>query len=253
MFDFMPPIGSTARRIDSPPLVHTIAQIRFNPAGRFSKHAAATEFQRRLITMYPRLLPEAQALFVGLPGESKPETTKQYRLTDVDNDWSCVIGAQHLTIETTAYVTWIEMRERLVAALDVLADMDPPAVRERIGLRYINHIPANEDGGFDGRVNLQLLQPFGGQPWLGALTMSLGQAVVSDGNAQMAIRYGLGGVPGDPSAKVWLLDIDCSDEVPAAFELTASMDCFDQFNDAATRCFVELAGAAYSVAVTGGK
>jgi uncharacterized protein (TIGR04255 family) len=251
VFDFLPQIP-TANRIETAPLVQTLAQIRFSPAGTLAEHSVATMFQRRLIKRYPRLLPEVQAVFTGMPGEVKPETMKQYRLTDVGNSWACVIGSQHLTIETSAYATWPDMRERIEEALAVLEDIDCPVVRERIGLRYINHIPANADGSFVGRVNPDLLQPFTSKIWRDSLVASIGQAVFSDGSAQMAVRYGTGRAVENMPADAWLLDIDCSDEVAAEFDLAASIDYFDALNDAAIRCFVELVGAAYSVAVTGG-
>jgi len=129
------------------------------------------------------------------------------------------------------------LRDRLVAALDVLTDVAAPRVRERIGLRYVNHIPRDTEHGYIERVDSSLLGVVERPGWREQLAVSLSQVVVRDGSTQLTVRYGRGeGVPGLPT-DAFVIDIDCGDETPGKFDASSSLDYFDVLNDCALRCF----------------
>lgn len=236
MFDFLPAVDVV--ELDGAPLVQVIAQIRFNSQSALSTHGGAIKFQESLVDVYPRLLAETQATITAAPGNVSSASIPQWRLTDLAGRWSCVLGPEHVTIETNAYSTWGVLRARLVEALEVLNDVAAPRVRERIGLRYVNHIPVGADGTYAGRVDESLLGVAEKPGWRDHLIVSLSQTVVRDGTAQLAVRSGKGaaGVSGFPE-NAFMVDIDCGDETPQKFDIDASLKYFDQLNDSALRCF----------------
>jgi uncharacterized protein (TIGR04255 family) len=237
VFDFLPAVDAV--ELDGAPLVQVIAQIRFNSQSALSTHGGAIRFQESIVDEYPRLLAETQATITAAPGNVSSASIPQWRLTDLGGRWSCVLGPEHMTIETNAYSNWSVLRARLVEALDVLTDVAAPRVRERIGLRYVNHIPVGEDGTYTGRVDGSLLGVAEKPGWRDQVVVSLSQTVLRDGTAQLAVRYGKGsGVQGFPENS-FLVDIDCGDETPQKFDVATSLDYFDVLNDSVLRCFFE--------------
>jgi uncharacterized protein (TIGR04255 family) len=235
VFDFLPAVQ--AIELSEAPLTQVVAQVRFNSQSALSTHAGAIKFQEPLLDHYPRLLAESQATITAAPGNVSSATIPQWRLTDLEGGWACVVGPEHLTIETSAYSTWPLLRDRLVAALDVLTDVAAPRVRERIGLRYVNHIPRDTEHGYIERVDSSLLGVVERPGWREQLAVSLSQVVVRDGSTQLTVRYGRGeGVPGLPT-DAFVIDIDCGDETPGKFDASSSLDYFDVLNDCALRCF----------------
>jgi uncharacterized protein (TIGR04255 family) len=235
VFDFLPTVEAV--ELNGAPLVQVIAQIRFNSQSALSTHAGAIKFQESIVDVYPRLLAESQATITAAPGNVSSATTPQWRLTDLEGRWSCVLGPEHVTIETNAFSNWSALRARVVEAMDVLTDVAAPRVRERIGLRYINHVPVGDDGTYDGRVDASLRGVGEEAGWRDHLVIGLAQAIIRDGPAQLTIRYGRGagavGLPQD----AFLIDIDCADDTPQKFETAASLADFDALNDSALRCF----------------
>lgn len=235
MFDFLPAVDAV--ELDGAPLVQVIAQIRFNSQSALSTHGGAIKFQESIVDQYPRLLAETQATITAAPGNISSASTPQWRLTDLAGRWSCVLGPEHVTIETNAYTNWTVLRARLIEALEVLTDVAAPRVRERIGLRYVNHIPVGDDGSYAGRVDQSLLGVAEKPGWRDQLVVSLSQTVLRDQSTQLAMRYGRGsGVPGFPE-NAFVVDIDCGDETPQKFDIETSMGDFDVLNDSALRCF----------------
>lgn len=235
MFDFLPAVDAV--ELDGAPLVQVVAQIRFNSQSALSTHGGAIKFQESIVDNYPRLLAETQATITAAPGNVSSASTPQWRLTDLEGRWSCVLGPEHVTIETNAYSNWGVLRARLVDALEVLTNVAAPRVRERIGLRYVNHIPADENGTYAGRVDNYLLGVAEKPGWRDQLVVSLSQTVLRDQTAQLTVRYGRGsGVPGFPE-KAFVVDIDCGDETPEKFDTATSLNYFDILNDTARRCF----------------
>lgn len=235
MFEFLPTVD--AFELEGAPLVQVVAQVRFNSQSALSTHAGAIRFQESIVDAYPRLLAEAQATITAAPGNVSSASIPQWRLTDLQARWSCVLGPEHVSIETNAYSTWEVLRGRLVDVLEVLTDVAAPRVRERIGLRYINHISPGQDGTYTGRINPSLLGVTETHGWREQLMVSLSQTVVQEGTAQLAVRYGRGhGATGFPE-NAFVVDIDCGDETPKKFDTADSLLYFDDLNDSALRCF----------------
>lgn len=233
MFDFLPAVEPVP--LGGAPLAQVIAQVRFNAQSSLSTHQGVGVLHDILADEYPRLLAEQQAVITATPGGVTTAQIPQWRLTDLDGLWAVVVGPEQLTVETTKYGTWDSLRDRLERALDALAEIGRPRVRERIGLRYVNHVPADEKGSFTGHIRPELLG-LGDLPgWRQTMTASLSQTVLVDGTTQLALRYGSGApvLQGD----LFVVDIDCSDETAVSFDATDVLTYFDTLNDAAYRCF----------------
>lgn len=234
MFEFLGsevPVG-----LEGAPLVQVIAQVKFDSQSSFSKADGANLLRDHLSDLYPRLLQEQQQTFTAGPGGVTSTSVAQWRLTDLSKSWSCVVGPEHLTLETTSYTRWTDMRQRLADALTALEAVAHPRVRERIGLRYVNHIQPSADGSFAGRINPDLLGPMMRPGWRKWTAASLGQTIVRDGPVQLALRYGTGAGVVDPDDR-FVVDIDCFDESPAEYQRDQLLSYFDELNGSTYRCF----------------
>lgn len=248
MFDFLRAVKAT--ELSNAPLSQVVAQVKFNSQSALSTHGGAIKFQEPLVDEYPRLLAESQAMITAAPGNVSSATIPQWRLTDLAGDRACVVGPDHLTVETKVYSAWPALRERLVTALNALMDVTAPRVRERIGLRYVNHIPPAESGAYTDRVDKSLLGLTEQPGWRDQLAVSVSQVIARDNSTQLTIRYGRGsGVAGMP-AQAFVVDIDIADETPTKFDAVSALDYFDELNNCALRCFFAALAEPYRSSLT---
>jgi len=234
MFDFLP--AADAVTLTPAPLQQVIVQVKFDRQERLAQHAGVSAMHDLLGNVYPRLLSEPQTMVTAGPAGVTSVETPQWRLADLDGQWSCVINPESVAVSTTHYLRWGDMRVRLLAMLDALTAASSPRTRERVGLRYLNHIPGDEEGSFRSRVRSELLGVGAIPGWEQHLAVSLNQDVLRDGNTQLAVRHGLGGGVIAPDG-VFVLDLDCASEVPVLYDSEATLELLDDLNDAAWRCF----------------
>ncbi|MFF7176405.1 TIGR04255 family protein [Streptomyces pseudovenezuelae] len=235
MFDFLP--GADVLPLKPSLLQQAIAQVRFNNQGTLGTHAGVSTVHDALAERYPRLTAEQQVSVMAAPGSNvQTTTTPQYRFQDLKGTWAVVLGPEHATLETSAYTGWSEVRERMEEVLQAVSDVATLRVRERVGLRYVNHVPAAEDGSLDGRVRDQVLGINGNQGWRSHLVGSVGQVIAVDNGVQLALRHGLV-TDKTQSQAPYLLDIDCSNSDPVEYEADETLSYFDKLNDVAYRCF----------------
>lgn len=234
MFDFLGDESPTYLSNHSLSLV--VAQLKFSAQSVLSDSRGAALLHDALSDEYPRLLSEQQQTITAGPGGLVTSATPQWRMADLEGKWACVVGPEQLALETTSYTDWSEMRGRLNTALGALAEVSKIRVRERVGLRYVNNIEAGPDGSFTDRISAELLGLPVRPGWRENLKAYLSQAVFSDGAANLVVRSGTGVNVTDPT-NVFVLDIDCFDETPSAYDVDSTMEYFDSFNDVAYRCF----------------
>lgn len=70
------------------------------------------------------------------------------------------------------------MRGRLAHAVEVLIKLTEPRIRERIGLRYINHIPGGSESGFEGVIKPELLGVMAIPEWRNAIAATVSQSAI---------------------------------------------------------------------------
>ncbi|MFF4563017.1 TIGR04255 family protein [Streptomyces sp. NPDC001435] len=235
MFNFLP--GADVLQLKPRLLQQVITQVRFNSQGTLGTHAGVSTVHDALAARYPRLTTEQQLSVMATPGSGVQTTsTPQYRFQDLKGTWAVVLGPEHATLETSVYTGWSEVRERMEEVLLAVADVATLRVRERVGLRYVNHVPAAEDGSLEGRVRAEVLGVTGNQGWRTSLIGSVGQVIAADNGTQLALRYGL--VTENTQGQApYLLDIDCSNSDPVEYEAAETLSYFDKLNDVAYRCF----------------
>ncbi|MGW6590122.1 TIGR04255 family protein [Streptomyces globisporus] len=235
MFDFLPPADVVP--VGNALLRQALVQVRFNSQGVLGTQAGISQVHDALAERYPRLTAEQQVMITATPGNGvQSATTPQYRLQDLRGAWAIVIGPEQVSLETSTYTKWDEMRRRLEEALAVVGEVATLRVRERIGLRYVNHIPPAAGGGFEGRVRQEILGVTGDKGWQNALVGTVGQIIADDSGTQMALRHGLA-TDSSVANSPYLVDIDCSNGEPVLYDADASLEYLDQLNDVAYRCF----------------
>lgn len=234
MFDFL---GSAPRdRIDPSPLTQVVAQIKFPSQRALSSADGVSELHEKLALDYPRMLPEPQVVITAGPHGASSAEVPRWRFTDLNGAWSVVLTAESLQVETTRYSTWGEMQDRLDRALTSLTDTVDFRVCERLGLRYINEVPADADGGFEGLVRLPLLGFVQDPAWRRNLQAYMCQTQVVEGETRLFLRHGTGPSVVVDSTK-YIIDIECSREKPAEFSASDVLDNLTEMNDVCLRCF----------------
>lgn len=234
MFDFLNP--APADQIDGSPLVQVIAQVKFPSQQLLATPAGVGQLHEMLSEDYPRLLSEPQTLLTAGPSGASSTSVPQWRMTDLESTWAVVVSPEYLSVETTSYTTWPDMRSKLRFALDGLSELTSLRVRERVGLRYVNQLPSDDTGGYDSVIRESLLGFLADERWRHNLTLAMSQTLVADGTVQLLVRHGTGSaVVGD--SNVYVIDIDCYDDAPVAFDLKAVLGEMDELNDVALRCF----------------
>jgi len=218
------------------PLAQVVAQVKFSAQSTLNSPQGASLFHDLVSEQYPRRLGEQQQTVIAGPGGLTTTATPQWRLTDLNGRWACVVGPEQLALETSMYTDWSEMRGRILTVLGALTEVTKVRVRERIGLRYVNHILPDDSGSFVDRISNDLLGRAVNPTWRQSLSAALAQTVFSDGVARLVIRAGTGEGIVEP-VSTFILDIDCFDEQPQEYDPESTIDRFDEFNDVAYRCF----------------
>jgi uncharacterized protein (TIGR04255 family) len=68
-----------------------------------------------------------------------------WRLKSDDGAWTVTLLPDSTSIETTAYKEWrADFKDRFIDVLKAIAEHVKPSIEHRVGLRYVNRIPADE-------------------------------------------------------------------------------------------------------------
>ncbi|SDG19565.1 TIGR04255 family protein [Sinosporangium album] len=235
MFDFLP--AAEVMVLRRAPLRQVIAQVRFESQSALGTHQGAARVHEVLVDDYPRMLTEQQQVFtMTSAGGVSTVTHPQFRLTDLEQSWSVVMGSEHVTLETNAYSSWTVLRERLEAALAAVGSITKLRIRERIGLRYVNHVASDANGMLTDRIRPELLGPASEPAWKQGVDTMISQVVATDGTAQLLLRYGLADEQSHGRVG-FFIDIDSVDSAPVGFSMSDTMSYFDRLNDVGYRCF----------------
>jgi len=235
----LPPIAPQALR--KAPLKTMLGQLRFPQQRELTDEAVVASLQRRFEDKYPRLLRETQVTLSVGGSNVQAQQAIVWRLTDIERSWSLLVGADSLSLETTAYTIWTEFERRFAEAIAAVETVAHIRVRERVGLRYVNEIRdgVNTAPDWRSKISPAFLGILSDPAFDSAhLAHSLAEARFEESAAIVVVRYGPVHQAG-PGVRVpfFLLDIDCSNETPASFESTETMRLFSTFNDSIWRIF----------------
>ena len=168
----------------------------------------------------------------GVPGSNNTHLFRSAKFT-----WTVSLKQSALSIETTAYAGFPNMKERILRAVDAASKIIDSDFFTRVGLRYINVIDS-EDDPTNGWVNSELVQPLrsslfsGVQEYAGRM-----QLVAEDGGCllQHGLRLKQPQRDGQPVAPEYLLDIDSFRNDVSVANVESALDAmhtqvFDMFD-----------------------
>jgi uncharacterized protein (TIGR04255 family) len=154
--------------------------------------------------------------------EQIPQAT--HRFLSIDRSWTTWLRTSSFGVETKAYVHFEDFLSRLSKVLDAAQPCLDTDFFTRVGLRYINVLPA-QMGDLEGWVNDRLLGPLGTGPMASAEhcwcevrgTTELGS---------YTFRYGLVGI--EEEGQRYVLDADFAAE---SVEWTDTIEYLHHFNE----------------------
>jgi uncharacterized protein (TIGR04255 family) len=219
------------------PLKTVVLQIRFPHLYGLESPTGVAPFQREITELYPVALPREELVSVSIGGQRPPaaDTGARYRFRDPNGEWIVALAPDYLSLETTAYERFEDFGERASHLLGIANRLLHPTHCERIGLRYINELPA--DGKQDWRAFIvPELRGIAGQevltPYLG---QALEQLTLNLPSYQMTIHHGL--VRSVEGEKRYLIDIDAYSTGLREFDEASIMAIVAELKDASWRFF----------------
>ena len=130
-------------QLQSAPLVHAIAQIRFPPVLSIAKIEKVADFQEVLRHSYPHLERE-DTKNIELDSRESPRISEAtiWRLADQESfpAWRATLGIDFVALETSDYRSRNDFIERFEEVVKSVETLFQPAAATRIGLRYIDQL-----------------------------------------------------------------------------------------------------------------
>lgn len=133
-------------RLRNAPLVHVLAEIRFSQVLSIEKYVPAIQEALRELG-YPWLV-EGTIQTVTVVAEAPPQVSirPQWAFLQADKTTGVVLSEASLVLHTTQYSTLEPFLAGLQQVVAVLAQVARIDLVERIGMRYLDRIPPDEDG-----------------------------------------------------------------------------------------------------------
>ena len=215
------------------PLVRVIGQVRFPLVISLQHRDFVAPFQEAIRQKYPVLRQEGtRSIELQPDGNTIVESSVLWRFHDAAGAWRVTLGTDFLALETTRYNSRSDFLDRFQYVLEALQEHVELSVIDRVGLRFIDRIAANDVDDLHRLIQPQVVGVLGT-----ALAPLTQQAVahhvfhLPDENAQMSVRWGSlpPNVTFDPAAieaieaPSWVLDIDAFVQDTVDFELGATM------------------------------
>jgi uncharacterized protein (TIGR04255 family) len=194
-----------------------VFQVRFPVMHRFDEPGALARFQDVLKDRYPRSAPEQQlTIAVGPSGPvSAPPSNNYWRFQGIEDGWSVAIARDFVSLETSAYERFEDLRERVAEVLDATLALGV-TIRERLGLRYVDeirHPEANRPGEWRQFIDEKLLGMVGGEELGDDVIQSLQDIRLRESDGTLTIRHGYIGAEAGDGNPFYLLDLDYFDEL----------------------------------------
>lgn len=140
----------------------------------------------------------------GTPGSNNTHIFRSAKLT-----WTVSLKQSILTIETTAYTEYAQMKERVLRVVDAASKIIDSDFFTRVGLRYINVIDSGTDPR-DGWVNPALIAPIDSGNFLGIQEYA-GKLQLGAPDGGCLLQHGIRikqPHSGEPVPPEYVLDID---------------------------------------------
>lgn len=236
-------------RLAAAPLDVVVCQLRYDNNLAVSETRVARALHDGLggrRGRYPRVEQvQTQSVSVGLvegaPQAISASPASGWRFSSADGTWIVSVLAEHVSVETTAYQTWADFRERLAEVLRLVAEHLDPAFEQRLGLRYIDRLVDKSvatPSDWSRIVVGELLGPVlhaGLGPAVRASQQHLLLDLDEAGAVQCTVRHGLSNLPGDEPS--YTLDYDVHRDGTRSFDIEDTLDAADAFNEYALQLF----------------
>ncbi len=200
------------------PLLRVLVQVRFLAVLSVENRDFIAGFQEAIRKDYPVFTQDkTQDLLVSPQGVLSNQMKNAWRFADRSGTWRVSLASNFLSLETGDYISRSDLLTRLRAVLEALGRTIEPTDTERLGVRYVNRVEADED--------LHRLIPSLVRPEVaGVMTTGLRPEhsitenvfCLPEEDAKVTTRWGLmpAGRTLDPSilapaqAESWILDLD---------------------------------------------
>lgn len=210
------------------PLTSVVCELRFQPVGGSLEIVGLSKRLEEIgLTSYNR--EQGMQLQMG-PGQLQQREVERHRFATAEGDETLSLDEGIFAFETASYrgidrflETWQDIAEAITETLGV-------AARNRIGLRYVNEVRLSspDRGTVEESIESALVPPWGAQPHLEELSVSLHELRFKQEEGELTFRHGLQKVPGAPS--VYLLDFDHYEQRLTGFNIEEEVERLRDFN-----------------------
>ena len=130
--------------LTDPPLVRVIAQVRFPLIASLEKRDFIASFQEAIREFYPVLRSEeGRSVVLGPQGVVDTRANTLWRFQEARGAWRVTLAPEFLALETTKYTSREDFMGRLRVVLAALKEHVNPQVLDRLGVRYIDRVSAD--------------------------------------------------------------------------------------------------------------
>lgn len=207
------------------PLVRVLAQLRFPLIVAVDQRAFVAPFQEAVRAAYPVLRQEQTRGFAFTSAGLVPAPSETvWRFSDVTGAWRISLAPEFIALETRAYVSRADFLSRFRAVVEALEEHIGPKLVDRLGVRYVDRIPATED--IAKLVRPEILG-VAGTSLAGHVQHSVSETLFELDGARLLGRWGclppnatIDPAALEPSAEAsWILDLDMFTAEPRPFDV----------------------------------
>lgn len=204
-------------------LRQAVCELRFPTLMELGAARPPEQFVTALRKDYPYLELQNEVTFALGSVSSGSNSTHVFR--SAKQNWTVSLKESAVSIETTAYTEYAQMREKVLRVVDAAIKVIDSDFFTRVGLRYINVIDGAEDPR-NGWVNPQLVAPIVGSNFTGIGDYA-GKMQLVAGDGGCLLQHGLKisrqqkEVPIHPE---YLLDVDIYRNEVAGGDVAAALD-----------------------------
>lgn len=212
------------------PLKTVLCQVRFPTQIGFSEDHVRP-IQRRLAARYPRAeVGQLAELRVDAVGVTPVSNEPVFHLRDASATWTVTITRSFLSLETTAYIDFLDFLRRWHPVMEIVADELGLDRQERIGLRYINEVA------IDGEPTVTLLRSMlkpevvgivGANPATERLLSSMHELRFAQDRGICTLRHGV--LQQEPGVAL-VVDLDAYDDTPVELDIERQARLLAMFN-----------------------
>lgn len=125
-------------------LQQVVCELRFPTLFELNAAQPNPHFARAVRKAYPHH--SHHVAEVSVEGASI-ERTHTHIFKSKNLDWTITLRQSAITVETSKYVSFDELRSRVNSVLEIASDVIDSDFFTRVGIRYINAVPMNIEGG----------------------------------------------------------------------------------------------------------